>query len=64
MPSAVPQSGVELERRYTLARDTAGRPVLWVQRQRRPLVAPPARTLFYDVAEPTDAPAPSTPPPA
>ncbi len=50
-PLAVPGNGIELTRRWSLARDRGGRPVLWVQRQRGPLLAPPARTLRFDVME-------------
>ena len=54
-PAAVPSGGVEIERRRMLARDCLGNPLLWTQKQRRPLRAPPARTLRYDgVAETTD----------
>jgi hypothetical protein len=45
------RGGLELERRWQLARDMRGRPVLWIQRQRRILRAPPARTLRWDVME-------------
>jgi len=50
-PAAVPVDGLALERRWMLARDVNGQPVLWVQRQRRPLLAPPARRLRFDVME-------------
>lgn len=52
--------GLEIERRWQLARDMTGKPVLWVQRQRRILRNPPARTIRFDVMEET-APAPSPP---
>ena len=45
--------GLELERRWELARDMLGRPVLWVQRQRRILRNAPARTLLFDVMRQT-----------
>ena len=45
------RGGLELERRWQLARDMRGRPVLWIQRQRRILRTPPARTLRWDVME-------------
>jgi hypothetical protein len=32
-----------------LARDTTGRPVLWVERSARPLTAPPTSHLRFDV---------------
>ena len=47
--SALPSSGVRLIRRARLARDTAGRPVLWVERQTAPLAGPPASHLRFDV---------------
>ncbi|WP_298885161.1 hypothetical protein [uncultured Serinicoccus sp.] len=52
VPAAVPPTGMELVRRWQLARTAAGDPVLWVERRRRPLTAPPARRLRFDVAEP------------
>jgi hypothetical protein len=45
------RGGLELERRWQLARDMRGRPVLWIQRQRRILRTPPARTLRWDVMQ-------------
>ncbi|HEX7345522.1 MAG TPA: hypothetical protein VF253_01935, partial [Candidatus Limnocylindrales bacterium] len=54
--SVVPIDGLQVERRWMLARDAAGAPHLWVQRRRGPLFSPPARTLRFDVAAPTDAP--------
>jgi hypothetical protein len=48
-PLAIPSNGIEIERRWQLARDMAGRPVLWIQRQRRSLMSPPARRLRFDV---------------
>lgn len=53
--AAVPTAGIELERRWQLARDSVGNPVLWIQRQRRPMASPPARRLRFDLAEPTNA---------
>ncbi|MCE7980206.1 MAG: hypothetical protein DYG89_03370 [Caldilinea sp. CFX5] len=50
-PLAIPSNGIELERRWQLARDMRGAPVLWMQRQRRPLLSPPARRLRFDVME-------------
>lgn len=50
--SAIPQDGIELERRYLLARDIHGQPQLWIQQQVRPLLSPPARALAFDVARP------------
>lgn len=54
--SAMAQGGIELERRWQLARDIAGRPVLWIQRQRRALRNPPARTIRFDVMKETAPP--------
>ncbi len=50
-PSAIPSNGIEIERRWQLARAMNGAPVLWVQRQRKPLRTPPARRLRFDVME-------------
>lgn len=50
-PLAVPSNGIEVERHWMLARDMDGQPVLWLQRQRRPLLSPPARRLRFDVME-------------
>jgi hypothetical protein len=43
--------GQELERRWQLARDMDGKPVLWIERQRRILHATPARNMMFDVLE-------------
>jgi hypothetical protein len=43
--------GVELERRWQLSRDINGRPVLWIERQRHILRAPPARNMRFDILE-------------
>jgi hypothetical protein len=51
-PAAIPPNGVQLERRAILARRTDGSPVLWTQRQRLPLLTPPALPLRFDVLEP------------
>lgn len=48
-PSAVPSNGLAVERRWMLARDQRGAPLLWTQCQRRPLLASPARRLRFDV---------------
>lgn len=48
-PATIPSIGLVLERRYRLARDTAGNPVLWAQRQRTPFLRPPARQMRFDV---------------
>ena len=47
--TAVPYQGVRLERRYVLARGTDGRPVLWRQRRRVPVLAGPTSHLRFDV---------------
>jgi hypothetical protein len=51
LPSAVPRAGVRLDRRYILGRRTDGQPVLWVQRRRTPLFAPPASPLRLDILD-------------
>lgn len=48
-PTALPNQGLALERRYVLGRTTDGQPLLWVQRSRRPLVAGPTSWLRFDV---------------
>jgi hypothetical protein len=50
-PGAIPRAGIRLDRRYVLGRRTDGEPILWVQRRRRPLFAPPASGLRFDVLE-------------
>ncbi|AKF86649.1 hypothetical protein MFUL124B02_30895 [Myxococcus fulvus 124B02] len=50
-PSSVPTQGLRLERRALLARGTDGRPVLWTQRRRLPLLSPPASHLRFDVMQ-------------
>jgi len=54
--SAMPENGISVERRWKLARDLAGRPQLWIQRQRLPTHAPPARRLRFDIALETVSP--------
>lgn len=46
---AIPSSGVRLRRRAMLARDTNGRPVLWVERSALPVSGPPTSHLRFDV---------------
>jgi hypothetical protein len=46
---AIPSSGIRLLRRAVLARDTDGRPVLWVERSVRPVTGPPTSHLRFDV---------------
>jgi hypothetical protein len=48
---AIPTNGIEVERRWELARDMTGSPILWIERQRRGLMSPPARRLRFDVME-------------
>jgi hypothetical protein len=48
-PSVIPSLGLKLERRYMMARDTHGQPVLWLQRRRLPLEAPPMLRLRRDI---------------
>ena len=48
-PAAIPAEGLRVERRAMLARATAGEPVLWTQRRRQPLSAPPVTDLRFDV---------------
>jgi hypothetical protein len=50
-PATVPALGLRLQRRYVMARGTDGLPVLWSQRQRLPLLAPPAPHLRFDVMQ-------------
>ncbi|MCC7125204.1 MAG: hypothetical protein IT178_10180 [Acidobacteria bacterium] len=47
--TAIPSSGVMLRRRAMLARDTNGRPVLWVERSTAPVSGPPVSHLRFDV---------------
>ena len=50
-PAAIPSNGIVIQRQYALTRSTQGEPLLWVQRVRRPLLAPPSRQLRFDVVE-------------
>lgn len=52
-PAVVPTDGLQIERRYLLARRIDGLPVLWTQRRRVPLAAPPTMRLQFDVLEAT-----------
>jgi len=72
VPSTIPTSGLRLEERFMLARATDGRPVLWIQRQRLPLLGPPSHALRFDVPSPAprrittetvSVPQPGVPPP-
>jgi hypothetical protein len=51
-PAAVPPDGLRVERRAMLARTTIGDPILWTQRRRLPLLAPPTFALRFDVLRP------------
>jgi len=51
----IPSNGISIERRWLLSRDIEGNPLLWVQRQRQPLLSPPGRTLRFDVVEDANA---------
>jgi hypothetical protein len=50
-PGAVPRNGIRIDRRYVLGRRVDGQPLLWVQRRRTSLFAPPASQLRFDVLE-------------
>jgi hypothetical protein len=50
-PATIPVNGLALQRNYSLARDIRGRPLLWVQRRRLPLLEPPARPIRFDVLD-------------
>lgn len=50
-PATVPTTGIRLERRYMLGRASDGTPVLWRQRRRLPLLAPPVSGLRFDILE-------------
>jgi hypothetical protein len=56
-PAAIPQDGLRVERRAILARATTGEPLLWTQRRRQPMAAPPTLALRFDVLEPASSPA-------
>jgi hypothetical protein len=49
--SAVPNQGMRLERRHVLARGTDGRPVLWRQKRRLPVLAGPVSHLRFDLLQ-------------
>jgi hypothetical protein len=54
--NAIPSNGVVLRRRARLARDTQGRPVLWVERSVAPVMGPPTSHLRFDVLAEDAAP--------
>jgi hypothetical protein len=58
-PSAIPSDGLRIRRRAMLARSTSGEPVLWTQRQRDLLLAPPTFALRFDVLR-QDPPVPQS----
>ncbi len=49
VPAAIPARGLQVQRRWVLARDADGRVVLWQQHTRRVPLAPPALRLPFDV---------------
>jgi hypothetical protein len=57
-PAAIPPEGLRVQRRAMLARSTTGDPVLWTQRRRDLLLAPPTFALRFDLLQPN----PPTPP--
>ena len=48
-PTALPNQGLALERRFVRGRTTDGAPLLWVERSRHTLVAGPTSWLRFDV---------------
>ena len=58
-PSAIPPDGLRIRRRAMLARSTSGEPVLWTQRRRDLLLAPPTLALRFDVLR-QDQPVPQS----
>jgi hypothetical protein len=58
-PSAIPSDGLRIRRRAMLARSTSGEPVLWTQRRRDLLLAPPTFALRFDVLR-QDQPVPES----
>ena len=54
---AIPSNGVLLRRRAMLARDTDGRPVLWIERTAAPVAGPPVSHLRFDVFAENQPPA-------
>lgn len=53
--NAIASSGVVLRRRAMLARDTNGRPILWIERSAAPLAGPPVSHLRFDVLKESPA---------
>jgi len=52
VPAAIPARGLTVVRRWVVARDAQGKPVLWQQRTSGVPVAPPALRLPFDVITP------------
>jgi hypothetical protein len=50
-PATIPSNGISVERNWMLARDVEGNPILWMQRLRKPLLAPPSRQVGFDVLQ-------------
>jgi len=48
-PSAIPSTGLRLHRSWVLGRGTDGKPVLWIERRRVPLLGGPVSPLRFDV---------------
>jgi hypothetical protein len=55
-PSALASRGVRLERAYRLARDHAGKPILWIQRSKAPRTEWASSQLDFDIAKPEEQP--------
>jgi hypothetical protein len=55
-PATIPSIGTHIRRRYKLARDVNGNPLLWVERHRTPVLRPPTRRLRFDVMAETALP--------
>ena len=53
VPWRLPPTGMRLERRAMLTRDVDGRPRLWIQRRRVPLLGPSTNGLAFDRSDPT-----------
>jgi hypothetical protein len=50
-PGTLPTQGLDLERRWMLGRRADAKPVLWLQRRRKPLAAGPSSGLRFDLLE-------------
>jgi hypothetical protein len=48
-PATMPSIGTHIQRRYKLARDVTGKPLLWIERRRTPVLRPPSRAVRFDV---------------